>query len=175
MTVNVQIIGSSILSGVDAADIANATGLRVSVKNQLYTVQQATEFIRNSTASDIIIYCGGNNTKSEKAHTVIERYRRLEIVLKNNKNVKNVIICGLLCRRDSLERAKRAKLINAALKLICEANNWTYVDNANINFACLKNDGVHLAEKGTHILSVNIHNVLVKNAHFTENVHKNKI
>ena len=98
---------------------------------------------------------------SERAHVTINRIKRLEINIKNNPCIKNVVISGLVPPGDSYDHFRRSELINETYKLICESNKWIYIDNANMDFSNLTKDGWNLNEKGTLQLLDNIKNGLL--------------
>ena len=109
--------------------------------SEQYTIQQLSETVRSVTSPTLIIHCGTNNITREKAYVTINRIRRLEIIIKNNPHLQNVIVSSLLTRSDSYDSWIKVELVNATYKLICESNNWHYIDNTNIKLNLLANDG----------------------------------
>ena len=67
------------------------------------------------------------------------------------------------------------RLVNIAISVICQANNWTFVENRNIDMDKIsKFDGYHLSNEGASILTCNLYDILhelVCNVNFTLYVH----
>ena len=66
-----------------------------------------------------------------------------------------VIISSLIIRSDNPEFANKVKETNVALKLKCEENNWSFIDNSNINSLHLNRRGLHLTHEGSALLQAN--------------------
>ena len=66
-----------------------------------------------------------------------------------------VIISSLIIRSDNPEFANMVKETNVALKLKCEENNWSFIDNSNINSLHLNRRGLHLTHEGSALLQAN--------------------
>ena len=62
--------------------------------------------------------------------------------------------------RDNPEFANKVKQTNVALKLKCEENNCSFMDNSNINSLNFNRQGLHLAHEGSAVLQANIANIL---------------
>ena len=134
--------------------------ITISKNSKCDRIQDLSEAMREVTASSVVLHCGTTNTATERAHTSINRIKRLEIIIKNNQHIKNVFVSSLLPRKDNFDFNRRAELVNASLKLICESNNWHYISNDNISLMELDDDGYHLNIDGTAMLADNIRNAL---------------
>ena len=66
----------------------------------------------------------------------------------------------MIIRRDNPEFASKVKETNVALKLKCEENNWSFIDNSNINSLHLNRRGLYLTHEGSALLQANIGNIL---------------
>ena len=124
-----------------------------------HRIQELSEEIRKVSSPTLVFHCGSKNALSERAHVTINRIKRLEIIIKYNPCIKNVVISGLVPLGDSYDHFRRSELINETYKLICESNKWIYIDNANISN--LTKDGWNLNEKGTLQLLDKIKNGLL--------------
>ena len=124
-----------------------------------HRIQELSEEIRKVSSPTLVFHCGSKNALSERAHVTINRIKRLEIIIKYNPCIKNVVISGLVPPGDSYDHFRRSELINETYKLICESNKWIYIDNANISN--LTKDGWNLNEKGTLQLLDKIKNGLL--------------
>jgi hypothetical protein len=70
------------------------------------------------------------------------------------------IISALIIRSDNPEFANKVKETNIALKLKCEENKRSFIDNSNINSIHLNHRGLHLTHEGRALLQANIGNIL---------------
>lgn len=152
------VFGSSIIKRLDARRLSRDCGVNVFIHDRLYLVQDVTERVRSTDARTAVIHCGGNNLKKESAAKVIDRFKNMEVVLKNNKSIENVVFSAITIRKANINFNNKMRLVNVALQLICEANGWTYIDNSSIGRLCLSLDGIHLNEKGCSILHTHIAN-----------------
>ena len=125
-----------------------------------FRIQDLTEAVRETTAQSVIIQCGADNVNKEKAHTTINRIKRLEVIIKNNSHIENVFISGHLPRSDTYDNNRKSELVNAAFKLLCEPNGWHFIDNSKADLSCLAEDGYRPNQTGVDILTGNIRNTL---------------
>ena len=144
----VAFLGSSSMKKISETFICPSENTQIKKDTNINTVEELSEAVRNIKSETLLIHCGSKNATKERACTTIHRIKRLEKIITSNKYIKNVIISGLLQRSDSYDYCRRCELINEGYKLMCETNNWIYIDNSNVDLSCLDNDGVHPNEAG---------------------------
>ena len=67
------------------------------------------------------------------------------VILCRGYGVNGIFISPMICRRNASIKEK-VKRINFLLKLICEENEYLFIDNSNIETRDLCKDGNHLLE-----------------------------
>ena len=82
----------------------------------------------------------------------------MSIINEKSPNTK-VTVSGLIIRKGFNLNSK-IKSINNLLKLTCEANNWSFIDNSNLDESCLNAGGLHLNRKGSSYLRSNFSNYI---------------
>ena len=101
----------------------------------------------------LILHAATNDVARESADKVIEKLRILETELQT-QNSKSIAISSVCCRKN-VNTHRRVRLVNAAIKLICNRNNWHYIDNSNIGIDSIGADGIHPNEQGIELLHQN--------------------
>ena len=71
--------------------------------------------------------------------------------------VNEIYVSGLTVRRGYINQINT---INRMLKQKAGENNFTFIDNSNIELRLLQQDGLHLQGKGTEILATNFINAI---------------
>ena len=105
-----------------------------------------------------ILHCGTNDLRSNKSPLEIATgISIIALDLKNENN--NVMIPGLVPRRDELK--DKGIELNKYLLSLCAENDFTFIDNSNINIEIHLNiSGFHLNFRGTDILGGNLVNAI---------------
>ena len=62
--------------------------------------------------------------------------------------------------RFDIQESQKIIAVNRAIKQICRRNQWTFIDNDNMDRSCLWRDGLHLNQIGKQRLAQNIINSL---------------
>ena len=105
----------------------------------------------------VIIQVGGNDlpTRRDKPTPVVNIANDIikTGLICRSKNVRNVLIGGVIVRKAQYMK-ERCKELNNALRGLCKIHNFTFIDNTKISVDHLY-DGVHLNEDGTQILADN--------------------
>ena len=153
-TVDVLILGSSNIKRLDPKTLTKGPDTHVN-KEVHYLLQDVCDRIPSVSEDILIIHCGTNNITREPAHYVIHRLKRLETLIKRNNHIKYVIISALGPRKDSFDSDNKTRMVNAAIELICESNQWGFISNKNITMRHIGPDGYHLTAEGASILAGN--------------------
>ena len=158
---SITFIGSHVTKNLSLKEMSHVETGEIREIPECHRIQELSEEVRKVSSPTLVFHCGSKNALSERAHVTINRIKRLEIIIKNNPCIKNVVISGLVPPGDSYGHFRRSELINETYKLICESNKWIYIDNANMDSSNLTKDGWNLNEKGTLQLLDNIKNGLL--------------
>lgn len=155
-TPKVIIIGDSITKHVDCKRISSEVKANVSKQSRVYTVDHALEIADSLSADIVIVHIGTNHVKNERAGETITKFRLLEEALNKNNAIDQVIISNIVVRNYiSAAVRKRIHLVNTALEVAAERNNWTTLLNSNFNMYDLDKDGSHLNRQGARRLTSN--------------------
>ena len=122
------------------------------------SVNEAVDYIQDRVNPEAmtVIHTGTRNLKKDSPKTVIQRFQRLETNIKEKK-LKKVPLSGIVHRTDR-NLWEKIIVIKKAIKSICVRNKWCYIDNDNVDNACLWKDGLHLNKIGKTRLAQNIAN-----------------
>ena len=86
---------------------------------------------------------------------ILIEYQQLGSCLEKKPEKGQIIISSIVTREDkNLEGL--IKEANNEMKGLCERRKWTFIDNTNIDSACLKGSRIHLNKKGNVLLATNI-------------------
>lgn len=118
-------------------------------------IQNAVRKIENNTS--LVVHVGTNDVASHPAGVVIGQLRKLEEEIKDQMEIGQVAFSSVIHRNDKQLR-RQIQHVNTALKLICDRNDWIYIDNNNITDDELWKDGLHLNTRGSKRLARNIIN-----------------
>ena len=105
---------------------------------------------------DRIVLDGGCNDVNNKNSTLEKTANEIGdmAILCRNNGVNDIFISAMICRSGKFLNEK-LKRINFLLKLICEENEYFFIDNSNIEIRYLWKDGIHLLESGKTKLAQN--------------------
>jgi hypothetical protein len=106
----------------------------------------------------VVIQAGGNDLRTTRnnptpALRVANDIMDIGLACKK-KGASRVCISGVPIRKAKFLQ-ERAKEVNELLVSLCQVNNFTYIDNSEIDLECLHKDGVHLNHEGTKLLANN--------------------
>ena len=76
---------------------------------------------------------GTNDIRSLAPQDIADKVTEVTQQFKQGSRKTRIIISSLIIRSDNPEFANKVKQTNVALKLKCEENNWSFIDNSNIN------------------------------------------
>ena len=128
----------------------------VQLSNLGATVNEAVDYIQEKANGDpdvlTVIHTGTRNLIRDSATTLVKRFERLET---NIRNKKVRIAFSSIVHRNDRDLHGRIIVVNRAIKSICERDNWTFIDNDNIDESCLWKGGVPLYQKGKDRLASN--------------------
>ena len=116
--------------------------------------------LNNYQPDAVVIHIGSNdvsfgNLRNETAvKNIAENIIKIALLCKEY-GVSEVVVSSILPKRN-IKLSKLIRQVNDILYDLCKMNNIYFLSNSNIsrNFIC--DDGVHLNEKGTHILASNL-------------------
>ena len=128
-------------------------------------IRYTVPHLEDEQPSSVILAAGGNdlperdissNDIRKVADCLLEGGR----LCREHYGVANVLISSIMPRTNSHFQGNRHRL-NAMLKEMCHANQFTFIDNNNIVLRPHGHpDGVHLNGEGSDLLHVNLLNVL---------------
>ena len=124
--------------------------------------------LENDTPDVILIHGGCNDVKPMPGHKELSYQEIAEEILNmgltcREKGVNNVVISGLICRKNKI-LSKKIWSINNILRVKCQELGFYFVNNQNITERNLWKDGLHLNHTGTIILANNFLNVFNSNS-----------
>ena len=108
--------------------------------------------------SIVIIQAGGNDLPDNRRDSnklVNVANKIIEAGLTCRKlGATNILIGGVTIRQTKFLR-ERCMELNDILQSLCSFNNFTFINNSDINEEHLHSDGVHLNDDGTKLLADN--------------------
>ena len=155
---NLVIICDSIPTYIDKTVVNKKCGMNTEILKTAESVNEAVDYIQDRVNPEAmtVIHTGTRNLRKDSPKTVIQRFQRLETNIKEKK-LKKVALSGIVHRTDR-NLWEKIIVINKAIKSICVRNKWCYIDNDNVDNACLWKDGLHLNKIGKTRLAQNIAN-----------------
>jgi ribA/ribD-fused uncharacterized protein len=148
----VELIGSSLLNGIDVNRLCHNVDSRKSVA---HTIDEAKSMLHATTDSDLIIYqlCT-NDVKSQCVEQVISNMK--DLISSTHSRLPRAKIAIALPPMQKGEINMKLKAINALLELEYKDSAVLLCPNYNITPDYLNQDGVHLNKAGTKMLANNI-------------------
>ena len=153
----VTILCDSVPRDINTDYIARKTSVRAFVIRDAPKVGPAVNHIQKLPPKPIIIHSGTNHIGNESVSRTIQRYERLEYNLVRNE-FKQVAISSIVHRQGPPRMYNDITTINTRLAMMCSTNEWTFIDNDNIDDECLSGDGIHLNGIGDERLTMNFVN-----------------
>ena len=86
---------------------------------------------------EIILHIGTNNIRDSTSdpQTLAEGIVNLaNQIISSSPSTAEISISGLVTRRDNSTFVTKINNTNKRLKAICISNNWSFIDNSNVNF-----------------------------------------
>ena len=107
-----------------------------------------------------IIHCGTNDISPRSINEPVSKEEISSNILEIGKKcralgVKKIFISGIIRRREDLIDQRRM-VTNVAIKEMCIANEFNYIDNSNIPKSLLWKDGIHLSYNGIREFANNL-------------------
>ncbi|CAH1233935.1 Hypp854 [Branchiostoma lanceolatum] len=115
-------------------------------------VAPARRIVSSENPHSVIIHAGTNNNQ-DSVQAVIDKTHNLTTTLRET-GARNIAVSGVISRADT--DPERTHLINLGLAGLCTSNGMTFIDNSNIGPHYLCTDGVHLNNRGTIQLAMNL-------------------
>ena len=109
---------------------------------------------QNLHPDTVVIHAGSNDLANyPKVHPAEVAQNIINIGVKcKNHGVKNIFISSITPRKFI---HKRRVHTNRILEQLCETNNFTFIDNYNINYNDLHRDNIDLNDDGLEVLEDN--------------------
>ena len=109
----------------------------------------------------LVLHVGTNSIhdKSRNAERVANEVINIGLSAKEF-GVDNIIISGLIVRRNGVGPERKRREVNEILKTKCIFNNFIYINNDVITLDDIDEDRVHLLESGSVKLANNILRIL---------------
>ena len=163
---NITIFGTSIMKDVKQHKINTLLmpGNKAYVKSfNGATISYMEDYVKPSLRYNpdlIILECGTNDLRSENSPEIIAG--RIIKVAEKMKSVDNeIIISGILPRKDDIRLNEKGLKVNESIRLMCCDNGFGYLNNSNIiPDKHLNGSGLHLNFRGTAVLTENLVNVI---------------
>ncbi len=161
----VFIAGDSIVQHVHGRELSDAER-RVAVKSfSRSKIEDMRDFLKpliRKKPDEVILHIVTNDVKdnSKSAEVVAAGILNLGTQVKESLPGTKVSFSSITVRKDRHSIQNKIENVNAILKRMCIENNWTYIDNSNIDFTCLNRRGLHLNKNGSSIISKNYSNHL---------------
>ena len=161
----VFIAGDSIVQHVHGWELSDAER-RVAVKSFSGSkIEDMRDFLKpliRKKPDEVILHIGTNDVKdnSKTAEVVAAGILNLGTQIKESMPGTKVSFSSITVRKDRHSIQNKIEHVNAILKRMCIENNWTYIDNSNIDYTCLNRRGLHLNKNGSSIISKNYSNHL---------------
>ena len=117
-----------------------------------------TDFLRPTIRRQpdkLVIHVGTNDIRSSTPQDIADEITEVAQQFKQESRNTKIVISFLITRSDNLEFTNKVKETNMALKLNCEENNWSFIDNSNLNNSHLNHRGLHLTGEGSALLQAN--------------------
>jgi replicative superfamily II helicase len=157
------VVVDSIIKYVKGWELSN-TEQNVAVKSfSSATVEDMNDFLRPTTRRQpdkLVIHVGTNNIRSSTPQNIANEVTKVAHQFKQESKKTRIILSSLITRSDNPEFANKVKETNGALKLKCEENNWSFIDNSNINSLHLNRRGLHPTHEESALLQANLGNIL---------------
>ena len=154
---SVSILCDSVPRDLNTDYIGRKTSVCALVIRDAPKVGPAVTHIQKLPPRPIIIHTGTNHIGNESVGRTIQRYERLEYNLVRSE-YKQVAISSIVHRQGPPRMHNDITTINTRLAMMCSTNEWTFIDNDNIDDECLSGDGVHLNGIGDERLTMNFVN-----------------
>jgi hypothetical protein len=137
----VTILSDSMLRNIDISRteaLCSEANCNIKVIHEAGDIGSATDFVQDTYASrddPVIIHTGTNHVERESLQTTIQRLERLEWNLVKQR-YSRVALSSIVYRRSHLRSThEKISALNNVLLSMCSRNNWTYIDNDNLDEA----------------------------------------
>ena len=132
----INVVCDSIPMYIDKSKFKDVCSVQLSKSGA--TVNEAVDYIQDKANEypDVltVIHTGTRNLIRDSATTLVRRFERLET---NIRNKKVRIAFSSIVHRNDRDLRGQIIVVNKAIKSICARNNWTFIDNDNIDESCL--------------------------------------
>ena len=136
------IAGDSIVQNVNGWQLSNSEQ-RVSVRSFSGSkTEDMKDYIKpliRKKPDTIILHIGTNDIKdhTKSAEVVAAEILNLGFQIKDNLPYTKICISGITVRKDKAAIQNKIKEVNDILRRVCGLNNWTYIENSDIDYSCL--------------------------------------
>ena len=115
--------------------------------------------LNNYRPDAVIIHIGSNdiNLSNFSCDTAVDDIAEniIKVALLCKEYGVNEIAVSSILPKGNIKLSKLIRQVNDRLYYICSESNVYFLTNDNINRSFICDDGVHLNQKGTHILASN--------------------
>ena len=159
---NTVILGDSIIKDIEPYKMRQAIGKseKLFIKSFAGANIEAMEHYVKPTKKHendlIILHFGTNDLRSNThAHEIAQGIINVAVDMKTENN--ELMISGIITRRDNIELDKKGMEVNERLKSLCSVYNFNFINNSCLSKERhLNNGGLHLNIKGTYALANNL-------------------
>ena len=148
------IIGNSMISGLDEKRMSS----NGSVKVRSFPgarIEDMTDYIKpllKKCPSKVILHIGTNNAVSDNSRMIIDKTLSLKHFIESSLSNSMVIISNIIHRSDNAKSVLTLKNYNNHLKEL----DIDIIDNSNIHGECLTRKGLHLNNRVSGKLAINM-------------------
>jgi hypothetical protein len=160
------VLSDSVLAKVDVnrtEDLSSEANCELIFVHDAGDIDATIRCVQKDTLSrsdPLVIHTGTNNIRGEGVHGIVRRLETLESTLQD-ECYQRVALSSIVYRRSGRRVREKISMLNDAIHSICARNEWTYIDNDNLDESCIEHgDTVHPNRYGTERLAHNLANGL---------------
>ena len=101
----------------------------------------------------IILHCGTNDLT--KCVNMIESLEEIVQTPRTESKGTELVISSLVTRRNKPGMIRNVAAVNSCIKYVCRNQEIKFIDNSNLNDACLAAKTLHLNKRGNFYLANN--------------------
>ena len=157
---SILLTGDSLLNGISENGLRSKHNVKCRPHSGASS-QDMIDFIKpylRKKPDAIILHCGTNDLT--KGVNTIESLEKIVQTAKTESEWTELVISGLVTRRDKPGMIKKVADLNSRVKDFCRNQQIKFLDNSNLNDACLAAKKLHLNKRGNSYLANNFLKVI---------------
>ena len=152
---SIILTGDSLLNGISENGLQSKHNVKCRPHSGASS-QDMIDFIKpylRKKPDAIILHCSTNDLT--KGVNTIESLEQIVQTAKTESEGTELVISGLVTRRDKPGMIKKTADLNSCIKDFCRNQQIKYIDNSNLSGACLAAKKLHLNKRGNSYLANN--------------------